>query len=757
MLESYIRTGDGKDYVDVDCVREALGIKEDENIFRAIEKLREKLDAKQADFELTDRLYKENRAFVNKLCEAVDIQRPYLESGYDKAVKLIAGFKRERDELKEDKDLLEELHANHISQLNDYAELASKLGIESGDAESIKDYIVSLKRERDELKEKHDKLKARANAMYGTSCGYSGDKASAFRCNVISYSWEFEGGVLRDGSIRVELDLTPNANYKGAFDMEDLRRYIQEYGREKKLGVIESVDYQNAKAARAELAHLYETVLGKGRPNTNLSPHEVMKAILDEYKRRKEFLRELSCSLGFGDPVVTPDNIDQKEKDILERIEGLKAGVWPCENSSTFAEYLRKEFPELCKEYNVAPLTEGGSVRDWIKYIFENLADYRELTNINFRKAEEFRKEKRALSDSLAELRSKIREIYRSIVDDELDEGLSYTSALNDINEEYKRVVRNFEERTEDWSKAQQEYSRYRLAVGSLLDIPKEARGNINAIERSFTFSKKKYESLKEFRDNVCEIFDIPSSMADNYILKEIHDIADRYDELEDFRADICGALDIEGMLGTPKQNDKYILEQVEKLKGDNTSLDRYARLRSSICTALCLGGEASDEDILEQVKALTNRCNSLEDLRQNVKKFRKKAIEDLKNRDFLFRPEEDEDIPEIFVKLLERYDVYFSRYKEQFGLRREWHMRYESEHERANGVQKALDRELEKCRVKDISLETAKKQYEKVCNNLETAECALNGMRNKVRELQKEKTKVISALGQDIWDDCLK
>ena len=71
--------------------------------------------------------------------------------------------------------------------------------------------------------------------------------------------------------------------------------------------------------------------------------------------------------------------------------------------------------------------------------------------------------------------------------------------------------------------------------------------------------------------------------------------------------------------------------------------------------------------------------------------------------------------------------------------------------------MQKCLDKTREALRVKNISLETAKKQYEKVCNNLETAECAINGMKSKVRSLQEEKTKVITALGQDIWDDCLK
>ena len=440
--------------------------------------------------------------------------------------------------------------------------------------------IKKLKEERDQLKEKCDKLKKRANAAYGTSCGYSeysGDKAPTFRCNVISYSWNFgpiaahslmdePSYTIRSDSIRVELDLTPTANYKGAFDMEDLKKYIQNYGREKKRGIIESVDYQNAKAARAERAYLYKTVVGKEKLDRDLSPHEVMKAILDEVKRLRD------------SKVIS-------------------------------AEYLKKEFQRFCKEYTVFPITDESSIHDWIQYIFKVLADYRTLANDNFNKAEGFRKEKRAVEDSLAELRAKIREIYRSVVDDEWDEHLSYTSAMNDINEEYKRVVHNFEERTADWSKAQKEYSRYRLAVDSLLDIPKDVRDDINAIERAFTFSKKKYESLKEFRDNVCEILDIPSNMADNYILKELHDFADRYDEMEDFRADICGALDIEGMLGTPQQNDKYILEQVKKLKGDGTSLDRYARFRSNICTALCLGGETYDEDILKRVR-MTKECH---------------------------------------------------------------------------------------------------------------------------------------------------
>lgn len=644
--ERYLST-DGKEYIDANCVRKALGIVDEHvDILGVIKKLREERDGLKADLELTNRLYKENRDFVNKVCEAVDIQRPYFESGYANAVRLIAGFKRERDE----------------------------------------------------FKEKYDKLKARANATYGVSCG----KAPAFRCNVISYSWNFgliaahslmdePSYPISSNSIRVELDLTPTANYKGTFDwnnLEDLKRYIQDYGREKKL-----------------------------------SDFEIFCKLVD------------NC-------------ID-----------------------------------ELCDKYNVVQPDRSQTTRGRLDYIFKVLVDYRELANNNFNKAEGFRKEKRAVEDSLAKLRAKVREIYRSVVDDEWDayRGHASISALNDINEEYKRVVHNFEERTADWSKAQQELDRYRFAVGSLLDIPKEDRDDINAIERSFTFSKKKYESLKEFRDNVCEILDIPSSMADEQVLKELHDVADRYDELENFRVDICGALDIVLMLGTPQQNDKYILAQAEKLKDNSTSLDRYARFRSNICTALCLGGETDDEDILKrvrmtkechdalckdytklhedyidsqkQLKDFTNRCDSLEDLRRDLCELRRNAIEDLKSRGFCFRPEENETLPEIYDKLLKRYDWAYGSYKEQYRLRQMWHVRWESENERANGEHKRA----EKLR-KDVAALTNRIELFKLTNASQANSIvASQAFKNECRKLKEEKAKVIAAIGQEIWDDCLE
>ena len=615
--------------------------------------------------------------------------------------------------------------------------------------------IKKLKEERDELKDKCDKLKKRANAAYGVSCGYSGDKAPTFRCDVISYSWSF-GAIdtpFPNNSIRVELKLTPTANYKGTFDLEDLKKYIQAYGREKKLGIVESVDYQNVKAARAELAHLYKTVLGKEKLDTNLSPHEIMKAIHDEYKRVRDSQLAFSQSLqsvymhvhkgteySISDIYAAPDKIADG---IITRYDSAKK----LSDFEVFCKLVNGCIDELCDKYNVVQPARSKTTRERLEYIFDVLVQYRECSDKVFNKAEGFRKEKRAVENSLNELRAKIREIYRSVVDDEWDEYLAYTSALNDINEEYKRVVHNFEERTADWSKAQQELDRYRLAVGSLLDIPKETRDDINAIERSFEFSKKMYKSLKELRDNVCEIFDIPSSMADDQeqILKEIHDFADRYYELKDFRANICEILGIDAdeLFGSPQQNDKYILEQAEKLKGNgyDALCGDYAELkhgnelliefRDSVAKAMGMDYPTTNQFIVSRVADIYKERGEAHDLAMELDR---KCIDlTAKNSDLQ------------------------QKFQFQSGLRQQWHARWESENERANGVQKALDREREKCKVKDISLETAKKQYEKVCNNLETAECALNGMKNKLRNLQEEKTKVISALGQDIWDDCLK
>lgn len=594
MLESYIRTGDGKDYVDVECVSEALGIKEDENIFRAIEKLKEERDGLKADLELTKRLYKENRNFVDKVCEAVDIQRPYLESGYANAVRLIAEIKRER--------------------------------------------------ERDQLKEKCDKLKLRANAAYGTSCGYSASKQPAFLCDVISYSWEFSPIVaqslmgepfcrLNNDSIRVELKLTPNANYNGAFDMEDLKRYIQDYGREKKLGIIESVDYQNAKAARAELAHLYKTVLGKERLDPELSPHEIMKAILDAVKRER----------------------------FSARLETLRA--------------IDDRIDELCDKYVVVQPDRKSTTKERLDYIFAVLAENRERYN---------------QVEKLARLRSDI--------------CIALCLGCETDNEDILKRVRMTKECHDALCK---DYTELRKAIWEAMDrnpetLPEETARLVGEIAELARGEKL----LIEFRDDVAKAIGMDYPTTNQVILHSV----------------------------------KYIYKD----RGDAYGM--VAKLNDQV-TAL----EKAKEDLQQML--IASRYGSLEDPQRDLSELRKNAIEELKSRGFLFRPEEDETLTEIYAKLLKRYDWTYGSYKEQYRLRQMWHLRWESENERANGEHKRAEKLLKDTTSLKNHIELLKISSSAKANEL----VALQAFKNECRKLRDEKTKVISALGQDIWDDCLK
>ena len=252
MIESYILTADGKEYVDVDSVREALGIvDEDVNILGVIRKLKEERER-----------YKSNCNYF-------------------------AGIAQDR---LRDRNKLELELREALGTVDEYADI---LGL-----------VRKLKQERDELRERLWNYRFIANAQYGISCGHS--TKPTFRCDVISYSWNL-GSIapcsLMDepsyqanpDSIRVELDLTPTSNYKGTFDLEDLRRYIQEYGRDKKLGVLESIDYQNAKAARVHLAELYKQIMGNKLldVSTKDTSKAASKAILDEVDTMRKAYKRL--------------------------------------------------------------------------------------------------------------------------------------------------------------------------------------------------------------------------------------------------------------------------------------------------------------------------------------------------------------------------------------------------------------------------------------------------------------------------------
>ena len=312
-------------------------------------------------------------------------------------------------------------------------------------------------------------------------------------------------------------------------------------------------------------------------------------------------------------------------------------------------------------------------------------------------------------------------------------------------------------------------------------------------------------------------------------IVAKAREVFDRRNELIYFKGAVAKAA------GLGCDAEEYIiLESVKALKGYSDAVeqgadklvyavdrdeydkqkelaDRLARLRSNICTALSLGHEDCDGNIIGRIHMMQDchdkLCKDYTDLRKaiweamdrkpetlpeeterlvgevrmlqlkyqnflrferdygpaqkilsDISEFRKWAIEELKQYGIvvsdLEHPERiDVTGSDIFRKLLKRYNWAYDNYMSQYRLRQCWHSRWESENERANGVQKKLD----KMRGIEAERDKCKENCKYWSDMYSSSEAACGALKGKIRELKDEKTKVISALGQDIWDDCLK
>lgn len=530
----------------------------------------------------------------------------------------------------------------------------------------------------------------------------------------------------------------------------------------KKMGIVESVDYQNAKAARAELAYLYKTVLGKEKLDRDLSPHEVMKAILDEYKQREEFIRELSCSLGFGNPVVKPDNIDQKEKDILERVEKLKDDVWPCENSVTFAEHLRKEFPKFCKKYNVTPLIHGGSIHDWITYIFSVLADYRTLFKENNDELKDFRadicevlgidadelfgsprqNDKYILEQVEKLKKTPNRDTFRDAICNAL--GMPTTSINGNI-------IGRIRLRQDCHNKLCKDYTELRKAIWEAMDRKPETLPEENArLVGEVRMLQLNDISLKWMHDEVAKAIGMDYPVTNN-------DIVNRVKSLYDANGSSCDVIsDLNRQVTELKSGEKLLIE-----------------FRDSVAKAIGMDYPTTNQVILNNVQYIykdredaykivdkindkvTALSKAKEDLQKDYDELGEAYSSVLKwNNSYaevrrLLGVSADADADEM-VDTLDQLVCERERCKRRYE---NWYSRYESEHRRANGEHKRA----EKLR-KDVTALTNHIEFLKLSNASQANSIvASQAFKNECRKLKEEKAKVIAALGQEIWDDCLK
>lgn len=303
--------------------------------------------------------------------------------------------------------------------------------------------------------------------------------------------------------------------------------------------IFDSPRYRFLSELASELG--FRTIVWPG--NAEKTEQDILRVVRHRNERakkdadnRREFLRKLGCELGIKYPVVKPGSEEKTEVDILERIGELKEGNWPCENDVTFVEHMKKQFPKECEKWNVAPLSEG-SVRDWVQYIFGVLDEWRKRAL----KAEEDRakyngmlntmygascggdvidvlpcyrdtcnnpkaiRERDAAKDALAELRAKIREVYREVFNCGAEVGCGNTAMLNTILGEFKfqkQLKEKAEEKTIEYKELARENEE---KAAKHADIAKENRLRYEKLKSELDEMTKSYGESVITSGGLCE------------------------------------------------------------------------------------------------------------------------------------------------------------------------------------------------------------------------------------------------------------
>lgn len=655
------------------------------------------------------------------------------------------------------------------------------------------------------------------------------------------------------------------------------------------LDIFDNPRYKFLSELSSELG--FRSIVGPG--NAEKTEKDILRVIKSRNERakkdaddRREFLRKLGCELGVLYPIVRPGTEEKVETDILERIGELKEGNWPCENGTTFAAYMRKQFPKECEKWNVAPLQEG-SVHDWVQYIFGVLDEWRKRAA----KAEEeldrawshCGKLKGMLNtmygascgtaihetlakDALAELRAKIREVYRGVFSCGMEDHYSYVVALddilkdysfvkqlkekaeekavgykielqhcredilkvyreifdcsdgdpegsdketlNDILEEYKRVVHNFEERTADWYQAKNSLSnlkrqyedekklvssvraerdsnkaKYLVFLDELAKVLSVSYSNPNYIPAKEQDILRAVETLKTAFDAASEeLEDLTVKLNDNTLYKSAVKLLGEYlTEAKDILGiDSCekdavakAIKDLKSAYNNLHNDYDEVCEGYAKLKKDYDELgEAYSSVlkwNNSYADVRRLLEVPADADAGEMVGALNKLVCDYEKLQKDYEKakcntnyfieFEKGCSE---RQAFIFKLCEALDVDKDSIgsffddeeaAILKAIDELHEATASIDQLRQTWHSRYKSEHERANGEHKRA----EKCFGEIAALKTQVASLERSLTAAANEQVGLDAFRNECRKLREEKDKVIKALGQDIWDDCVK
>lgn len=628
-----------------------------------------------------------------------------------------------------DKDIFDTPRYRFLSILS--SELGFRTIVGPGNADKTEDDILRVVKHLLAIKQKYD----------GTSCAY--DKRIDMLCreyNVapcgeddIALKIDYIFGVLdewRNRALKAEEE--KDAIYKelglfpGFNDTEDVLASIKRLheDRAKFKGMLNtaygahSVDWSpssekiaadEVKAYRTALRELYFATVGSN-PDNRSNPSSMKSVILQQFKEKDAAFKAV-CD---EDDIFRKriHEAEQKLSELRAKIREVYRGVFSCGMEDHYSYVAALD--DILKDYN------------FVKQLKEKAEE----------KAVSYKTE-------LNKCREYILTVYREIFDcSNGDPEGSDKENLNDILEEYRRVVSNFEERTVDWYQVKNSLSNLKRQYEDEVKLVSSVRAERDS-------NKAKY---LVFLDKLAKVLDVSYSNP-NYIPAKEQDI---------LRA-----------VGTLKTSFDGASEELEdltiRLNDSNRAYDTSSSMYGS---AVKLLGEYLTEakDILG-----IDSCTK-EDIT--------KAIKDLKSAYNNLRNDYDE-VCEGYAKLQEDYDKLNGAYKvvvewnnaydelrSLLGLgaaakaetliaavkmlrnaKNRWHERYESEHERANGEHKRA----EKCFGEIAALRTQVASLERSLNAAANEQVGVEAFRNECRKLKAEKAKVIKALGQDIWDSCVE
>lgn len=448
---------------------------------------------------------------------------------------------------------------------------------------------------------------------------------------------------------------------------------------------------------------------------------------------RYRFLSELSSELGIR-TIVGPGNVEKTEDAIMSAV--------------------KRRNDEL-KNFRSHQIDEEGE-EEARKEFLRKLRCYRDTCSNS-----KAIKERDAANDALFELRAKIREVYREVFGCSMEIDYGNTSALNDILKEFK-FQKKLKEKAEE--KAASNKMELQQCRAYILEIYREIfdcsngdpegsdKETLNDILEEY---RNVYSALDDATDNLCRANTSLSNLKRQY--EDEKKLVSRVRAERDsnkarrtvFLDKLAKILDVSYGSGFIPAKEQDILRAVETLSENYNATSRvledkckdYDNLDALYKSSLKLLGE-----YLKEAKDILGIDSCDKDTVASAIRALKSAYNSLRN--------DYDEVCEGYTKLKKDYD----ELREAHSSVLKWNNSY-ADVRRLLEVPADADAGVMVGALNKFmcDYEKLKEEYEKAKCNTNNEQVGVDAFRNECRKLKAEKAKVIEALGQDIWDDCVK